>query len=347
MSINAGAGGVFANQPIPAFKVDSSTLVDDQILVFDSIEQAFVNTANTNNTTVTATPSAPGTEIFVSAVDGVLTFKNLVAGAGVTITDTGTALNISADPSNQISASNLGSGEGIFESKNGFELRFKSINEGIGSKHLQVTSTSNEVQIQTLAEINTGVNTGTGIGNVFRGKTGETLEFKTIHAGGDLSITDTPDDIYIQSNYTLTPNQLVVGDTFEKLKTLANGNTGSVLKVGANGLEWSEVQSQNYTFRVTFEQDGGVDTADQLPTGWTTNITGNLITVTHTVGKPLKDIVYWGYDSVTQNLRFRQPTGTHQVTIPAGEQNTKFAINVISQVAGAEVNGYANIVVQF
>lgn len=346
MSINAGSS-VFTNQPVPAFKLDTTTLAGGDLLVFDDAEQAFVNTANTNTTSVQSTPGAAGSDIFIDAVDGVLTFKTINAGAGVTITDTGTALTISADPSNQISAINLGSGEGVFESKDGFELRFKSINTAVGNKNLSISSTGNEIQIQNLAEINTGVNTGTGIGNVFRGKTGETLEFKTIHAGGDLSITDTPDDIYIQSTYTLTPNQLVVGDTFEKLKTLANGNTGSVLKVGSAGLEWSESEVQGYTFRVTFEQDGGVDVADQLPAGWTTNITGNLITVTHTVGKPLRQLAYWGHDSVTSTLRYRQPTGTHQVTIPTGNLNDKFAINVISQVAGAEVNGYAIVSVQF
>ena len=62
-----------------------------------------------------------------------------------------------------------------------------------------------------------------------------------------------------------------------------------------------------------------------------------------TVATP-KDIVYWGYDML-QNLRFRQPTEIH---------SSDYSVNKIQnlaqryfQVAGAEVNGYANIVVQF
>lgn len=346
MSINAGSS-VFTNQPVPAFQLDTATLADGDLLVFDDVAQAFVNTTNINSTSVQSTPGAAGSNIFIDAVDGVLTFKTINAGAGVTITDTGTALTISADPSNQISAINLGAGEGVFESKNGFELRFKSINEAAGNKNLNITSTSNEIKIQNLAEINTGTNVGTGTGKIFRGKSGETLDFKSVEVDGDLAIANNANDVTISSNYSLTSNQLVVGDTATNLKTLANGSTGSILKVGSAGLEWSNTEVQGYTFRVTFEQDGGVDAVDQLPTGWTTNITGNLITVTHTVGKPLRQIAYWGHDSVTSNLRYRQPTGTHQVTVPTGNINDKFAINVISQVAGAEVNGYAIVSVQF
>ena len=345
MSINAGQS-VFTNQPVPAFQLDTTTLAGGDLLVFDDAQQAFVNTANTNTTSVTAQPGAPGSEIFLSAVDGVLTFRNIVAGAGVTITESSNALTISADPSNQISAINLGAGQGVFESLNGFELRFKSIKEATGNINLSISSTSNEIQIQNLAEINTGTNTGTGAG-VFRGKTGETLEFKSVIVNGDLAVADNADDVTISSNYTLTQDQLVLGDTATNLKTLANGPVGSILKVGSTDLEWSDSEVQGYTFRVTFEQDGGVDVADQLPAGWTTNITGNLITVTHTVGKPLRQLAYWGHDSVTSSLRYRQPTGTHQVTIPTGNLNDKFAINVISQVAGAEVNGYAIVSVQF
>lgn len=346
MSINAGSS-VFTNQPVPAFKLDTTTLAGGDLLVFDDAEQAFVNTANTNTTSVQSTPGATGSDIFIDAVDGVLTFKTINAGAGVTITDTGTALTISADPSNQISAINLGSGEGVFESKDGFELRFKSINTAVGNKNLSVSSTGNEIQIQNLAEINTGTNTG-GAAGVFRGKTGETLEFKSIDVIGDMGINENADTIELFSNYLVTPNELVLGDSPTNLKTLGRGPVGSILKVGSGAdLEWSESEVQGYTFRVTFEQDGGVDVADQLPAGWTTNITGNLITVTHTVGKPLRQLAYWGHDSVTSTLRYRQPTGTHQVTIPTGNLNDKFAINVISQVAGAEVNGYAIVSVQF
>jgi hypothetical protein len=346
MSINAGSS-VFTNQPVPAFQVDEGSLANGQILVFDTVAQAFVNTTNSNTTTVQSTPGVTGSNIFIDAVDGVLTFKTIKQGTGITITDSGTALTISADPNNQMSAVNLGTGAGVFESINGFELRFKSIKAHPSSKHLTVTGTSNEVQIQTLAEINTGTNVGTEIGKVFRGKTNETLEFKSIGVDGDLALVNDANDIIISPNYTLSSNQLVVGDTSTHIKTFANGPVGSVLKTGASGLEWSSTQASSFQFRVTFEADGGVDVADQLPAGWSTNITGNLITVTHTVGRPLRNITYWGFDSVSQNYRWRAPTGTHQVTIPVANQNTKFAINVISQVAGAEVNGHAIVSVQF
>jgi len=50
-----------------------------------------------------------------------------------------------------------------------------------------------------VGEANLGANVGTGAGHVFRDKTSLTLNFKTIKAGANVTITDNADDITIAS----------------------------------------------------------------------------------------------------------------------------------------------------
>lgn len=347
MSINAGLS-VYTTQPVPPFQIDATTLVDDQILVYDSAAQAFVNVDASNSTTVGTVPGAQGNSLVVSAVDGNIILKTLTAGSGINIVDQGSSLRIDADANNNIQGVNIGSGAQVFESKQGWNLQFRSVKNAPASKNFTVTQTSNEIILQSLAEINTGTNTGIGAG-VFRGKTGETLEFKRIKGAAGLTVTDGSDDITLGINYGFavgTSGYLVVNNG-GSLATLAPGAAGTVLTSTGTGTAWSANVSNSYTFRVTFEQDGGVDQVTNLPAGWSYTMSGNLITVTHTVGKPIRHITYWGWDSVGSNYRCRYPTGTYQVQYPGANENSQFSFNIISQVAGAEVNGHARISVVF
>jgi hypothetical protein len=66
-------------------------------------------------------------------------------------------------------------------------------------------------------EANTGANVGTGTGNVFRDKSGVTLNFKTLKEGSNISITDNADDITISASGSTGPkvyNQTVQNDQF-------------------------------------------------------------------------------------------------------------------------------------
>jgi len=347
MSINAGLS-VYTTQPVPPFQIDATTLVDDQILVYSSTAQAFVNTENTNTTTVGTVPGAQGSNIVVSATNGNIILKTLTAGSGINIVDQGSSLRIDADANNNIQGGNIGSGAQVFESKQGWNLQFRSIKNAPASKNFTVTQTSNEVILQSLAEINTGANTGTGAG-VFRGKTGETLQFKKIKGTGALNVTDGSDDITLGLNYGFsvgTSGYLIVNNG-GALNTLAPGANGTVLRSTGTGITWATDVSNSYTFRVTFEQDGGVDQITNLPAGWSYTMSGNLVTITHTAGKPIRHITYWGWDSVGSNYRCRYPTGTYQVQYPGSNENAQFSFNIISQVAGAEVNGHARVSVVF
>jgi hypothetical protein len=88
-------------------------------------------------------------------------------------------------------------------------------------------------------------------------------------------------------------------------------------------------------------------TIANLPTGWTATISGNAVTVTHTEGKPLKQISYWGYSATGGVERYRLPSASNEVTIPFDKRNTQFVFMISTSVAGADTDGSARVVVAF
>ena len=87
-------------------------------------------------------------------------------------------------------ASNVGSGEGVFKQKAGTDLEFKSI---LGSGNITITDLGDELQIATAGaagEANTASNIGGAIG-VFNNKVGVDLQFKSLNSlTTDLTIVD-------------------------------------------------------------------------------------------------------------------------------------------------------------
>lgn len=95
-------------------------------------------------------------------------------------------------------ASNLGTGAGIFAAKVAEDLQFKSLVAGSG---VVLTPSADSIQIDATGsgggEANTGANVGTGEGSVFKDKTGVTLNFKTLKQGSNVTITNNTDDVTI------------------------------------------------------------------------------------------------------------------------------------------------------
>jgi hypothetical protein len=129
MSINA--------QPFsPTFKLVGN-LSDNQILVYDVSENAFVNATNTGASGGAGLTSVSNTgtgEGLGQATGSALELKSLVAGTNLTITDNGQSLVIDANvPTTSFSGTNLGTGTGIYKQNNANnELEFKSIAVGSG-----------------------------------------------------------------------------------------------------------------------------------------------------------------------------------------------------------------------
>lgn len=110
----------------------------------------------------TASNTGTGEGQFFKGKTGVdLQFKTLKAGAGVTITNNANEVQIDATGGGggeANTASNLGTGEGIFASKSGVDLRFKTLKVGANA---DIASTSNDITLNP--KVGLGANTFTDL----------------------------------------------------------------------------------------------------------------------------------------------------------------------------------------
>ena len=92
-------------------------------------------------------------------------------------------------------ASNLGTGQGIFAQKVGDDLQFKSL---IGGTNVTLTADANNITV-TASNDTTALNIGTGSG-LFTSKSGDNLQFKSIiaNAASGISVTSNTNDLTFQ-----------------------------------------------------------------------------------------------------------------------------------------------------
>ena len=299
------------NLTIPLVDIDHTTLEDFQVLQYNATTGKFENQAFSlvgADFVLDGLNLGGGEPIFVQEnANNVLEFKTVIGGAGITLTSTGSELTINSSGA-VVDGQNLGTGAEVFESKpDDATMNFRTLSEGVGNINLTITETANEIEFVNTAEINTASNLGTGEG-VFAQKSTYDLEFKSLVAGDGVSLSSDANEI------TVT--------------TVGLGN------------------SESYQFTVTFDAGGNVASVADLPTGWTSGVVGNIITVSHTTGYMPKQITYWGLDA-TNGWQLRMPTAGYQATVPEGSETTQFRINVNSVTAGADVNTEAKVNVIF
>ena len=233
------------NLLIPLVDIDQTTLDNEQVLQYNSTTGKFENQALTLSNAGFingATNLGAGYEVFKQETDSDLEFRTLTAGAGVTITQSSTEISIATSGANT-SAVNIGSGVGVFTSKSGDNIQLRSFKTGSGNSNLTIAASSggNEIEITNTAEINTASNVGAGEG-IFAQKTDEDLEFKSLLAGDNISMSS--DSTSITINAASAPNTAFV-----------------------------------YQFNVGFDASGNVQSVSALPVTWTYSISGNVITV--------------------------------------------------------------------
>lgn len=128
--------------------------------------------------------------------------------------------------------------------------------------------------------------------------------------------------------------------------TGATGPTGVTGATGPAGATGASAADSVFEFSVTFSGSSpGAVTG--LPTGWSSAISSNDVTITHTVGKEVKDVTYWGYTAGTDLWHARYPTSTSELTMTGATKTTAFKIRISNSVVSCDTNGTARIVCFF
>ena len=129
----------------PNFNVQSPS--SNQTLVYDSTQQAFVNTTNSASGAVTgATNQGAGKEVFKQLSGTDLQMRSLTAGSGISLAQGTDDIVITAS-STVTGAANIGTGTGFFKQLNSGSLEFKTLSVGTG---LALANSATEVTL-TLA----------------------------------------------------------------------------------------------------------------------------------------------------------------------------------------------------
>jgi hypothetical protein len=114
---------------------------------------------------------------------------------GATVTAALETLNSNLGQTN--TASNVGAGTGLFAQKNGVDLEFKSLVAGTNIT-LSSDGTTVTVNAGSSGEVNTASNLGAGEG-VFAQKSSADLEFKSLVAGTNITLSSDTDEITINA----------------------------------------------------------------------------------------------------------------------------------------------------
>ena len=107
--------------------------------------------------------------------------------------------------------------------------------------------------------------------------------------------------------------------------------------------------SNLFSFQVNFDGAGAPSTVTELPTGWTSQISGNIVNITHTVGVNPKFISYLGYSTGTGSgtWRYRVPTAANEMFVVDAIKTTVFSFIINTSVTAADLNGKAIVNVNF
>jgi len=229
----------------------------DNVSITEQSQQVLIGV----NESTTAQNVGTGSSLFVGKTQNKMQFKTLKKGNNIQITDTGTELQIDAiltgpDAGGEINtATNLASGVGLFKTKNGVELQFKSLSAGPG---IVIRGDTDTVIISAIPpKVGQGDVIGSynvGEGNNSKGLyTGVKTEFgylnfKSLSGGPNLTITSNSNNVNIQLSGVITAGQndplgTGVGELFKpsytdnvlEARTL-KGGTGITIATGTHDI---------------------------------------------------------------------------------------------------------------
>lgn len=146
----AETGGVGAD----AFTNVGTLLFSDQsgfYLTKDSSGRPIVNidAAAASGTVTEGANLGAGGQVFKNKTSSTLNFRSIVGGSNVTVTQNANDLTIAASDTGEVNtASNLGSGQGVWFDKQGVDLRFKSL---VAGNNVSLSATSSEITVTATA----------------------------------------------------------------------------------------------------------------------------------------------------------------------------------------------------
>ena len=149
-----------------------------------------------------------GAGLYKNKVGETLNFRSIISSdASVGITQSTNEIDLTVSGSGEVNtASNLGTGQGLFKQKTAEDLEFYSLTSSDSSIDIDLITQDNVIDLKSTGEANTASNVG-GQTGLFKGKTGVDLEFKTLEAGTNVTFdTTTTDVIKINSSASSTSN---------------------------------------------------------------------------------------------------------------------------------------------
>lgn len=167
--------------------------------VFQNTAWASFTTSAISGETNTASNLGAGQGVFASKSGVDLRFKSLIAGTNVTIGSNANELIINSSSSGETNtASNVGTGAGIFNIKSGVDLTFRTLSSL--TSDLTITENGNNIEFNIpagLGEVNTASNTGGG-NAIWKDKVSSNLRFRTlINTVNQIAITQNSDTLTI------------------------------------------------------------------------------------------------------------------------------------------------------
>lgn len=135
--------------------------------------------------------------------------------------------------------------------------------------------------------------------------------------------------------------------------TLTSPANGEFLKY--NGSNWVNASApsgggsgtaSSFKFIVAFT-GSDPSAVSSLPSGWSSSISGNVITITHDAGKMPCSVTYLGYTTGNTRWNYRLPSAANPVYVDNANKTTQFKFTISTSIAGADSDQQAEINVIF
>ncbi len=296
-------------------------------------------TSNSTSKTITIENLSPLSIDGVSNAGGNIDF---IAGTGITITPSDAANTITfATDFSQLVVNNLGvSGASVYKDTTSGQLNLRKIKAGAS---VTVTENANDIEIAFAAvsagEANTASNVGSGAGNVFKAKTGVDLEFKTLLAGSNVTITDNASDITIAATGEANTASNVGAGT----GTIYKAKTGVDLELKSL-VAGTNITITNGASDITIAASGSVGEANTYSSMGSGSDGETLVSTKSGVDLPFKRIKAGNgivLTSETNDIKVANITYTYNVKFygALGDNSTDDTAAIQSAIDAAKVTG--------